>query len=324
MGELFVINGFYMSMREKFTLDDAKIHYFVVDWAADSLSWEDFRGKVLGATDPATAEDGAVRKMILDQWEALGLKSLPNVGDNGVHASASPFEAMCERINWLSVPLEEDPFAQAMMSAGIPKETVEAWTKDPQVAIGEPNKDGHICVLQRSLFDALEDMNSSDCLAKAAGIAGATGEMTPLPTNTAFVFIKPHAVTEPTIALVKKTFEEKGFTIVKEGELDGPTIGSKKLIDNHYYAIANKASLTLPKDLNPPQEKQDEFNKLFGLSWPDALAQDKVFNALDACTKMGLTGDQMDTAWGKAKKAGKLVKFGGGFYAGFVNPADAA
>merc|ERR1712182_50891 len=130
-------------------------------------------GKVLGATDPATAEDGAIRKMILDKWEELGLKSLPNVGDNGVHASASPFEAMCERMNWLSVPLEEDPFAQAMLAAGVPKETVEAWTKDPQVEIGDGKKG--------SIFDALEDMNSSDCLAKAAGLAGATGEMTPLP-----------------------------------------------------------------------------------------------------------------------------------------------
>jgi nucleoside diphosphate kinase len=336
MGEpLFVINGFYMSMREKFTLADAKIQYFVVEWAADSCSWEDFRGKVLGATDPATAEDGALRKTILDKWEELGLKSLPNVGDNGVHASASPFEAMCERLNWLSVPLEDDPFAQAMLGAGIPKETIEAWTKDPQVDIGGGKKG--------SLFDALEDMNSSDCLAKAAGLAGATGEMAPLPTNTAFVFIKPHAVTEPTIALVKKTLDgekvfevamisggigiyegKQGFTIKKEGTLDGPTIGEKKLIDNHYYAIANKASLTLPKDLNPPEEKQKEFNEKFGISWPDALAQDKVFNALDACTKMGLSGDQMDTAWGWAKKAGSLVKFGGGFYAGFVNPADAA
>ena len=75
MGEpLFVINGFYMSMREKFTLPEAKLHYFVVDWSADALSWEDFRGKVLGATDPATAEEGAIRKMILDKWEELGLK----------------------------------------------------------------------------------------------------------------------------------------------------------------------------------------------------------------------------------------------------------
>merc|ERR1712224_1088335 len=142
--------------------------------------------------------------------------SEPNVGDNGVHASASPFEAMAERNNWLGVPIEGDLFGRAMMAC-VPKETIAAWTKDPQVDIGEGKKG--------SIFDALEDMNSSDCLAKAAGLAGATGEMTPLPTNTAFVFIKPHAVTEPTIALVKTTLEEKGFKIVKEGELDGPTIG---------------------------------------------------------------------------------------------------
>merc|ERR1719498_1028806 len=126
-------------------------------------------------------------------------------------------------MNWLSVPLEEDPFAQAMLAAGIPKETVEAWTKDPQVPIGDGKKG--------SIFDALEDMNSSDCLAKAAGLAGATGEMTPLPTNTAFVFIKPHAVTDATVAMVTKCLADGGFKILKDGELDGPTIGDKKLID---------------------------------------------------------------------------------------------
>merc|ERR1711924_202349 len=125
-------------------------------------------------------------------------------------------------------------------------------------------------------------------------------------TKAMFVFIKPHAVTAPTIELVKKTFEDKGFTIKKEGELDGPTIGDKKLIDNHYYAIANKASLTLPKDLNPPEEKQAEFNTKFGISWPAALAQDKVFNALDACTKMGLTGDQMDTRGARPRRPAAL------------------
>merc|ERR1719265_1914770 len=99
-------------------------------------------------------------------------------------------------------------------------------------------------------------MNASDCLAKACGIAGASGTMTPLATNAAFVFIKPHAVTPKAVEAVKAAFAEKGITITGEGVLDGPTIDEKKLIDNHYYAIANKASLTLPKDLNPPDEKQ--------------------------------------------------------------------
>ncbi len=76
-----------------------------MSWPADSLSWADFRGRVLGATDPSTAPVGSVRRAILDNYEELGLASKPNTGDNGVHASASPFEAMAERVNWLSALL---------------------------------------------------------------------------------------------------------------------------------------------------------------------------------------------------------------------------
>ena len=53
-------------------------------------------------------------------------------------------------------------------------------------------------------------------------------------------------------ALVKEGLQSKGVTIISEGKLDAKTISDKKLIDNHYYAIANKASLTKPADLNPP------------------------------------------------------------------------
>jgi hypothetical protein len=41
-----------------------------------------------------------------------------------------------------------------------------------------------------------------------------------------------------------------------------------------------------------------------------------VYNALDGCAKLGITADQMDAQWALCKKAGKLVKFGGGFYCG--------
>ena len=43
-----------------------------------------------------------------------------------------------------------------------------------------------------------------------------------------------------------------------------------------------------------------------------------VFNAIDACAKLGINSSELDTIWGKAKKAGDLVKFGGGFYCGFL------
>eukprot|EP00959_Pyramimonas_sp_CCMP1952_P359448 7526512-Pyramimonas_sp.AAC.1 len=96
MSHIYAINGFFMAMREKYTKESASIHYFTVEWCPTKCSWADFRGKVLGATDPATAEVGAVRRTILDKYEELGLTSQPDVGDNGVHASASPFEALAE------------------------------------------------------------------------------------------------------------------------------------------------------------------------------------------------------------------------------------
>jgi hypothetical protein len=100
---LFVLNGFYMSMRAAYTTAPAAIHYYTVEWPAEKLSWKDFRGKVLGATDPSAAEAGSARRMILEDYQKLGLKGKPNTGDNGVHASASPFEALSERMNWLKV-----------------------------------------------------------------------------------------------------------------------------------------------------------------------------------------------------------------------------
>ena len=243
---IFVINGFYMAMREKYTKPGESISYYLVEWDPKKLSWEDFRGKVLGATDPATAEEGSLRREIFKSWKSLGLKSEPNVGDNGVHASASPFEALAERLNWMGATLEGDDFGKAMLDAGIPKDKIMAWTKDPQVEF-EGKK--------QSLFDMLEDLDYDDCLKKAQEIAGVSGAR-PAGKMQAFVFIKPHAVTAEAKALAAKKLAAAGITIYKEGSLGAAQIEKEKLIDNHYYAIANKASLSKPKELNPPAPKQ--------------------------------------------------------------------
>ena len=66
---------------------------------------------VLGPTDPKAAPEGSLRNMILQDWVALGLKDEPNTGDNCVHASASPFEGLAERMNWLKTdPENVSPF----------------------------------------------------------------------------------------------------------------------------------------------------------------------------------------------------------------------
>jgi len=132
----------------------------------------------------------------------------------------------------------------------------------------------------------------------------------------AFVFLKPHAVTDAAKKLVSSRFAEVGMTVVKEGPLESKVIEENKLIDNHYYAIANKASLSKPAELNPPPAKQQEFEAKFDISWKKALADGIVFNAVDGCKRLGINGDEMDKTWATAKKSGNLVKFGGGFYAG--------
>ena len=86
---IYVVNGFYAAMRSKYTAPGSSIYYYSVQWDASSLSWSEFRASVLGATDPETATPGSMRSEICQRWEALGLPSKPNVGDNGVHGSAS-------------------------------------------------------------------------------------------------------------------------------------------------------------------------------------------------------------------------------------------
>jgi len=162
----YVFNGFFMTMRSKFTTPGTSIHYYVVQWsAADGMSWAKFRGELLGPTDPAEAPSGSLRGLVLANWQALGLKEVPNTGDNAVHASASPFEGLAERLNWLGKPLQDDAFGRELLATGINEDTIRAWSVDPQVPI--PEKSG----APGSLFDALEDMDAAQCVATCCNIS---------------------------------------------------------------------------------------------------------------------------------------------------------
>jgi hypothetical protein len=109
---LYVFNAFFMSMRAKFVAPGTSIYCYEVEWSPSRLPWSDFRGKVLGPTDPSQAPEGSLRQLIFQNYASLGLESVPNKGDNGVHASASPFEGLAERSNWLGRPIEAQPFGK--------------------------------------------------------------------------------------------------------------------------------------------------------------------------------------------------------------------
>merc|ERR1712151_885404 len=161
----YVFNAFFMTMRSQFTAPGKSIHWYTVEWKESDLSWADFRGKVLGPTDPKDAPKDSLRGEMLASWKALGLPSEPNTGDNCVHASASPFEGLAERMNWLGKRCQQDDYCRAMVAAGIKEQTINDWSVDPQVKIDASGKKG-------SLFDALEDLDAKACIEKAKSLQG--------------------------------------------------------------------------------------------------------------------------------------------------------
>merc|ERR1712232_293265 len=153
-------------MRAKFVTPSASIYYFTVAWDPTDLSWADFRGKLLGPTNPADAPAGSLRHSVLQQWKELGLESVPDKTDNGVHASASPFEALAERTNWLGAPIASDTFGSLALEA-LSEERIKSWSRDPQVTLIGGSKG--------SIFDALEDLDAQACLDKLRELNAVNG-----------------------------------------------------------------------------------------------------------------------------------------------------
>lgn len=151
------MNGFFMSMRAGYVAPGTSIYYYVVEWDSKKLAWEDFRGKVLGPTDPVDAPEDSLRGLFYKNWESLGLAYVPNVGDNAVHASASPFESLSEQCNWIGAKAEDLDFGKQVLKFMDPK-TLTEWSRDPQVTYGiEP--------IKKSVFDSVEDTDADYCLA---------------------------------------------------------------------------------------------------------------------------------------------------------------
>ena len=94
-----VVNGFFPAMRAKYediTLAPNGIQWFIVSWNEKETSWEDFRLKFVGATNPSKAVNGSIRNYMYNNFTELNLNKKPEGSDNGIHASASPIEAAYE------------------------------------------------------------------------------------------------------------------------------------------------------------------------------------------------------------------------------------
>lgn len=149
--DTYVLNGFYPSIREVYTADDAVILYRVVDFDSDKTPWPVFRANIIGATNPASADEDSIRGYLNKHASEYGIEL--SYRDNVIHASASPFEALIEKNTWLSnFDNDIDPLFSALKAKNISYTQVQTWyAENPVVDLnGEKG----------NLIDLLEDKNT--------------------------------------------------------------------------------------------------------------------------------------------------------------------
>ena len=169
----YICNGFYPAMAGKFTADGAALHWYVVEFRGSKLTWAEFRGGVVGKTNPAEAQAGSLRGKLHAGWEQLGLAAQPSTGENGVHASAGPLEALRERTVWLGNrgaedDVEADPYGAKLMEimwgdAGAAR--LPLLLENEVVSFG---------AAKGPIFDLTEDKDSLEVLCMCNNIAHAS------------------------------------------------------------------------------------------------------------------------------------------------------
>ena len=153
--DYFCINGFYPGQREVFTTPGAQVVLYEASFKPEELSWEAFRGELIGATDPAKAAEGSLRNVLLSRWQELGLTAKPEMSRNGIHASAGPLEGLRERMVWLGTDPLQDEFGAALIEAGMSTDRLEVLLENPTVRLNGR---------EEPVFDLTEDMNADDAV----------------------------------------------------------------------------------------------------------------------------------------------------------------
>lgn len=148
---IFCINGFYMSMRNSYIAEGASVHVLVVEWNESMMSWKKFRRQVVGHTDPSTAIEDSLRRIIYNSWNDLGLTGEPDFQDNCVHGSASAFEALVEKANWLQRSISIDTLCLRLIEHHVPYSVIKKWAKNP-------------IVKEKRVFDHMENKGTTACL----------------------------------------------------------------------------------------------------------------------------------------------------------------
>jgi nucleoside diphosphate kinase len=155
--DFYVINGFYPGQREVFTTAGAEVVLYEAEFDPAQVSWEQFRGQIIGATDPAKAVEGSLRNLLLERYTELGQTARPEMSRNGVHASAGPLEGLRERMVWLGTKVHKTPFAAALLERGMTRERLDELLENPVIQL-----DGQ----SGPVFDLTEDSDADAAVEK--------------------------------------------------------------------------------------------------------------------------------------------------------------
>ncbi len=142
--DYIVTNAFIPKLLEVFTMPNASILLTEVSFSG---TWQSFRAKLMEIRNELKALSNEYG-IIIDGM------------NNGLHASASPFEAMLERWIWNDPTknthfLKTDVFGKQLIEKGISLETILAWSKCPFIQY-----QGNLT----PLFDTIEDKDPDEAI----------------------------------------------------------------------------------------------------------------------------------------------------------------
>ncbi|RNE97919.1 nucleoside-diphosphate kinase [Trypanosoma rangeli] len=339
--QMYVINGFYPRLLESFTAPDSQTCVFVLSWPESRYTWNSFRLEVVGAVDPSAAEPTSLRRLLYDHWREYGLSKEPSLTDNGLDTASGPLEAMAHRFVWMHRRATEDDFGRALLREGVSQEFLEQLVKNPTVTY---------CGKSRPVFELFENMQSSEVLhhvsvlfdaetLKRANRVGAglgatatvsgTADWTIVlddedaeeKRNRALLFVKPHANTPETRALVEeRVMRVQGVQLVAQRHVSGTEIASQQMMYKHYRTIARYAVKVPPMSINVGTQNRAMFQEAFGIAWKDALRSGRVWNAETAIHTLGeVSAEELNMMWGSATKTLKLAP---GAYVAYFAPEN--
>lgn len=128
---VFCVNGFLPYMQSQFESEESSVCALSVEWDSSRYSWSDFSTNIIGDTNPSISPETSLRRYLFSNWQKLHIKTRPNIEENYVHASPSAYEALVEKAIWFMSPILKDPFAIQLIEAGVPKNTIKEWCRNP-------------------------------------------------------------------------------------------------------------------------------------------------------------------------------------------------